>query len=64
MGKRPTYWGRWVGFNGDVGPWSLALNTTSAAREARAEKAKAKASMEAKPAWAPETSDASLKIAA
>jgi hypothetical protein len=40
-GARPTYWGRWVGFHGDVGPWSLALNTTIAAREARAAKKKA-----------------------
>ena len=66
-GARPTYWGRWVGFHGDVGPWSLALNTTIAAREARAVAAKKKATppnadIEAKPDQ--EQSDAALKIAA
>lgn len=62
-GARPTYWGRWVGFHGDVGPWSLALNTTIVARQARAEKANAKsnADVEAKPE--PQTTD-TMKIAA
>lgn len=62
MGRRPTYWGRWVGFHGDVGPWSLALNTTIAARQARAAKKKAASDAEVKPEAQP--SDAAMKIAA
>ena len=59
-GARPTYWGRWAGFHGDVGPWSLPLNTTIAAREARAKKANA--AVEAKPEL--QSSDAAMKLAA
>ena len=40
LGKAATYWGRWAGFNDDVGPWSLpvSLNHPGQSAESTAHK--------------------------
>jgi hypothetical protein len=52
---KPTYWARWAGFDGTVGPWSLPLRLSSA------RKAPAKA---AKPEQDAGDADQSLRLAA
>lgn len=61
LGGRPTYWARWVGFDNEVGPWSLPMSLAIARAEA-AKKSEADAAK--KPQADDDKGERALKLAA